>query len=332
MRKILIIILTIVFLIISKSGFSQDPQFSQFYASPLYFGAAFAGATPGSRICLNYRNQWPSLPKAFVTTAVSYDKNVSKFNSGVGGFILRDQAGTASLSRYIGGLLYSYNIRVNRRLQVRAGASFLYQYLTFDYSSMIFGHEINQNTGEVNPDKNTELSKTGFFDFSTSAIAYSKRFWLGMAIDHLPRPSESLSGDQKGTIPVKYTLFGGAKMKINRYVGRSHKQYAIFAFHYKRQGTYDQLDLGAYVNRNPLMLGFWYRGLPGLKKSFGHINHDAVAFMVGYKVKEMQFIYNYDFTISPLVNSSGGAHEISIIYLIKKKKKLRKMKPIPCPI
>jgi len=333
MRKISIIILTSVFLLISKKGFSQDPQFSQFYASPLYLGAAFTGATPGSRYCLNFRNQWPSLPKAYITTAFSYDRNISKFNSGVGGFILRDQAGEASLARYIGGLLYSYNIRVNRRLQVRAGASFLYQYLTYDRSSMVFGNQIDPVTGVIDQgiDPKVNLYNQGFFDFSTSAMAYTKRFWVGITIDHLPTPNESIT-QGKSVIPLKYTGFGGAKLKINRYVGRSHKQYAIVAFHYKSQEKYDQLDLGAYIDRNPLLLGFWYRGLPGFKQNFKHINHDAVAFMVGYKVAEMQFIYNYDFTVSPLMNSSGGAHEISIIYLIKKKKKERKMKAIPCPI
>lgn len=331
MRRISIIILTSIFILLSKYGFSQDPQFSQFYASPLYLGAAFTGATRGSRACLNYRNQWPSLPKAYITTAFSYDRNISKYNSGVGLFVLRDQAGTASLSRYIGGLLYSYNVRVNRRLQVRAGVSFIYQYLSYDYSSMIFGHQIDQLTGTVNIDADKiPLTKHGFFDFSTSAIAYTKRFWGGITIDHLPKPNESLTGG-RSIIPVKYTVFGGGKTKINRYVGRSHKQYVIFAFHYKRQEKYDQLDLGAYINRNPLLVGFWYRGLPGVKPSFGHLNHDAVAFMVGYKVKEMQLIYNYDFTISPLINSSGGAHEISIVYLIKQKKKAKKMKAIPCP-
>jgi hypothetical protein len=56
MRRISIIILTSILLLLSNKGFGQDPQFSQFYASPLYLGAAFTGATPGSRYCLNFRN------------------------------------------------------------------------------------------------------------------------------------------------------------------------------------------------------------------------------------------------------------------------------------
>ena len=40
---------------------AQDPQFSQFYAAPLYLNPGFAGTTPYIRAGANFRSQWPSL-------------------------------------------------------------------------------------------------------------------------------------------------------------------------------------------------------------------------------------------------------------------------------
>ena len=47
--------------------FAQDPQFSQFYAAPLYLNPAFAGSSELARVGINYRNQWPAMPGNFVT-------------------------------------------------------------------------------------------------------------------------------------------------------------------------------------------------------------------------------------------------------------------------
>ena len=48
-----------------------------------------------------------------------------------------------------------------------------------------------------------------------------------------------------------------------------------------------------------------------------------------------EFGYSYDFTISELSTSSGGAHEISLIYEFglapRPKQVKRKYKMIPCP-
>ena len=54
---------------------AQDPQFTQFYANPLYLNPAFAGSTRCPRVGLNYRNQWPSLNKAYITESASYDQH-----------------------------------------------------------------------------------------------------------------------------------------------------------------------------------------------------------------------------------------------------------------
>jgi len=57
----------------SFTAIAQDPQFTQFYANPLYLNPAFAGTARCPRVTMNYRNQWPVLTGTFVITSASYD-------------------------------------------------------------------------------------------------------------------------------------------------------------------------------------------------------------------------------------------------------------------
>ena len=45
---------------------AQDPQFTQFYATPTYLSPAFAGTGVQTRFALQSRDQWPSIPGAFI--------------------------------------------------------------------------------------------------------------------------------------------------------------------------------------------------------------------------------------------------------------------------
>jgi hypothetical protein len=99
-----------------------------------------------------------------------------------------------------------------------------------------------------------------------------------------------------------------------------------FAFLFKSQGPYNQLDMGFYWNKVPLVLGFWYRGIPPFNSHRG----DALAALVGFKVKNFSVGYSYDFTISNLITHSNGSHEISMYYEFKTTRK-KKYHAVPCP-
>ncbi|GAH71860.1 unnamed protein product, partial [marine sediment metagenome] len=94
-KYIIIFIINISFIPFS---FAQDPQFSQFYANPLYLAPSFAGATEENRIALSYRNLWPALPGVFLTYSFSFDKFFESFNSGLGILVTHDRAGSGRLS------------------------------------------------------------------------------------------------------------------------------------------------------------------------------------------------------------------------------------------
>src|SRR5204863_3995983 len=77
MKKTACILLT--FLSTSFFVKAQDPHFSQFFASPLTLNPAFTGKFSGSwRLAANHRDQWASIPKAYVTTSASFDMPILK--------------------------------------------------------------------------------------------------------------------------------------------------------------------------------------------------------------------------------------------------------------
>ena len=60
----------------SETAQAQDPEFTQYFANPLYLNPAFAGTARCPRMTMSYRNQWPAMSGSFVTTSAAYDQQV----------------------------------------------------------------------------------------------------------------------------------------------------------------------------------------------------------------------------------------------------------------
>ncbi|MBN1131606.1 MAG: type IX secretion system membrane protein PorP/SprF [Bacteroidales bacterium] len=322
MKRILPVI-CLFFVIIPLAG--QDPQFTQFYANPLYLAPSFAGATDQDRISATYRNQWPDIPgNAFVTYSFSYDHFFENFNSGVGLLLVRDVAGTGDLSLTNAGLQYSYDIKVNRFFHLRPGIHFNYTQSGIDYTKLTWNDQL---TGGAGIEQSGEDYKADV-DFGTSLLGYMDRYWFGFAIDHLLRPNYGLYSNTDARWPIKYSLFGGAQVMKKGHLLNPIDESLSIAFLLRHQFIFTQLDIGVYWYKAPMMFGLWYRGVP----FFGmDPKGDALAFLIGYKMNQLRVGYSYDFTISNLVSSTAGAHEVSITYEFKSIRNKRKRQMLPCP-
>jgi type IX secretion system PorP/SprF family membrane protein len=325
---------TILFLVLLLSPlYGQDPQFSQFYSNYLYLAPSFSGLIENNRVALNYRKQWPEIAHGYNTYSASFDKYFEKFRSGLGILFLRDEAGSGRLRSTNIGIQYSFDIKVNNFWHIRPGMHFLYTERAIDFENLLWADQISVNenapaTAEVLP-----VNHVGDLDFSTSAMTYSDRYWLGVCVDHLLKPNHSLYfyEDEDGNpahVPIKYSVFGGTKFTRHEHLLRPIPTTLQFAFLFKSQGKYNQLDLGVYFYRSPIVLGFWFRGIPFYDSEF---NRDAFTILAGYKIKDLNIGYSYDFTISRLISKTGGSHEISLSYTFKTKARKRKPKMLPCP-
>src|SRR2546423_6783100 len=102
----------VILLLISGAALAQDPEFTQFYANPLYLNPAFAGSARCPRLALNYRNQWPSLQGTFVTYSASYDQHVDGISGGLGLLALSDKAGEGTIATSNISAIYAYQLTI----------------------------------------------------------------------------------------------------------------------------------------------------------------------------------------------------------------------------
>jgi type IX secretion system PorP/SprF family membrane protein len=165
-------------------------------------------------------------------------------------------------------------------------------------------------------------------------LAYSRKFWIGFSAWHLNKPNRSLI-DAEAQIPVKTSVHGGVRIPLYHGVFKRDRIAAIMpSFVYKNQGAFDQLDLGTYFLYEPIILGFWYRGIPIQQNSLDNISQDAVVIILGFQLTKVELSYSYDLTVSELGPISGGSHEVALKFkvdLATQTKTRKKQRFIPCP-
>lgn len=325
---------------------AQDPQFSQFYAAPLYLNPAMTGATGQARAGINYRNQWPAIDANFTTMSVYFDYFIDDKNSGVGLLLMRDQEGLAGLRSMSIGLQYSYELSITENLGFRPGFQAALYNRDVNFNRLTFGDQFNPATGDFLDQPtaeqfNTNFSKT-FFDLTLGGVLFTRRAWIGVAANHLNTPNQSII-DEDAPLPMKLSVHGGFKFLLKPgsvgtgvYARKAERSISP-AFQYRHQGEFDQMDVGLYFTLEPLVLGTWYRGVP-FKKVNDFVNNESIVLLIGFTrlgAKDAINIgYSFDYTISQLGIGSGGAHEFSLVYtwpMRNPRKPPREKMIIPCP-
>lgn len=315
---------------------AQDAQFTQFYAAPMYLNPAFTGLTYEHRFTANARRQWPGINTAYDTEMITYDYNMSDVNSGIGGFIMQDKAGTAKLLTQQFGLNFAYRFKVNKYSEFRMGAMAAMTKKSFDYTRLIFNDQLKLNNAPAAvSNEPRDDGKVNYLDLGLGALYNSTNYWFGLTAKHINQPNTSMSGGIL-PMPVYFSLHGGYRYIITaRGAGRTKlEEFVSASVNYRRENRYDQLDIGAYYFKSFLNVGVWYRGLPFKKYKPGYPNRESIAILVGLEIPDKNFRvgYSYDLTLSKLgINNTQGAHEISIVFEMAKKRKRNKRSLVSCP-
>lgn len=331
MRKLIVCICA---LFASQLAKAQDPHFSQFFASPLTLNPAFTGKFDGTwRLAANHRDQWPSIPKAYVTTSASIDFPILKskipekdvFGIGISG--LTDASANGILKLNYGSVSMSYHKALDENGYSTIGAGFqgTYSSLSLDQSKLTFEDMLRPNgfTGGTNETFPTGLNRS-YFDLNAGLLFSSStngvnNFYVGASMYHINRP-------KVGYIDKNFYLSG----RISAHAGGSFPLSDLLTVHasaiYQTQNKASETTLGAAIAANlsqdaekpsAIYLGSWVR------------LNDAIVPYLGLEFGGLRIGVSYDFNISNLkaATASRGGSEFSLIFI----KRPAEYQGIPCP-
>ncbi len=308
---------------------AQDPEFTQFYANPLYLNPAFAGTAKCPRLITNYRNQWPSIQSNFITYAASYDQHFDGIGGGIGLQVLYDRAGEGELSTYMGSFTYSYHLNVSPKFTIKAGLQAAIQEKTIDFSKLTFGDQIHPRQGVVYATQEV-LPGPGFYkmnpflDFSAGIMGFTKQFYAGVAVNHINKPTQTWLDDPKSVLQRKYTTHVGMMIPLENV--RFPKRFFSPNILFQMQGNFLQFNVGGYYVNDYFIAGVWFRQTSS--------NYDALMALIGIKKGIVKIGYSYDITFSQARFGARGSHEISMSFELpcpEKRTPTSKWRRLDCP-
>ncbi|MBX2930976.1 MAG: PorP/SprF family type IX secretion system membrane protein [Chitinophagaceae bacterium] len=315
---------TIFCIVLLADAFAQDPHFSQFFASPLTLNPAYTGKFNGSfRVTGNYRNQWPEINKAFITSTGSVDfqilKNKLSYTDawGVGLMGYTDNSANGAVKFNYAGLSTAYHKALDEDgyNQIGVGFQVVYANMLVNTSNLKFEDQLTSAgftgvTSEVF--NNPSGLKSNYIDVN-AGVLYSgsssdkNYYYAGVSLYHVSRPKQSFKGANY-LLNMRTTIHGGGyfEMSDNTTLHVS----ALQSF----QGGAQETILGGAVEFNisgaqeekttSFYAGAWMR----LK--------DAIIPYIGLEYNDFRFGFTYDVNTSSLKTASQkkGGLEISLIY------------------
>jgi type IX secretion system PorP/SprF family membrane protein len=331
MRKLLVCICTFL---ASQLVKAQDPHFSQFFASPLTLNPAFTGKFSGTwRLAANHRDQWPSIPKAYVTTSASLDFPILKskipdndvFGVGISG--LTDASANNILRLSYGSVSMSYHKALDENGYSTIGAGFqaTYSSMSLEASKLTFEDMLTPNgfTGATS-EVITNGTNQSYIDVN-AGLLYSgstngeNNFYLGASMYHINRPKVGFQ-DQNWYLSGRISLHGGGSFPVSDVI-TVHTS-LIHQIQNKASETIVGAAIAANLSQDAEKPGAVYIG------SWLRFN-DAIIPYIGLEFGGLRFGASYDFNISSLkaATASRGGSEFSIIFI----KRPADYKGIPCP-
>jgi type IX secretion system PorP/SprF family membrane protein len=319
--KIFFLFCSLLILMGVHKSFGQDLHFSQFFNNPLLTNPANTGFIPDAdyRLGASYRNQYSNIMSVpYKTMSIYGDAQVFRDRietgwMGLGGVILRDVAGSGSLtSTKIYGSI-AYHQMLGRSSLLTAGFNIGWANKRIDQSKLTFPDQFDGKFFDATLPTSVQLlnNSVSYFDMQVGInYAYfpTQDIYInaGYSIHHVNRPKETFFEDGNSSrLDMRHIGFINAIIKLNDQVIINPAAY------YTRMASASELVAGMSAAYNlsehgsrQIIAGLFYR------------YHDAIIPMIGLEVNQMRFTFSYDVTSSSLknYNHSFGADEFNLLY------------------
>lgn len=329
-------LLLLYFLVNSAAMNAQDPHFSQFFASPLTLNPAFAGKFDGIvRVAGNYRNQWPTINRAFRTATASIDfpilqKSIAYNDTwGVGVMGYTDKSANGAVSFNYGSVATAFHKGLDEDgyHQLGIGFQLTYAKMLINTTDLKFEDQLTTSgfTGVSSEIFNNANLESQYFDINagllyTGSSSDKNNYYVGISGYHLNRPKEEFTG-------ATYSLNRRITLHSGTYFPVSDNTILHLSGLFSTQGgntetviggTF-QFTAGTETMEQPVSFyaGSWMRF------------NDALIPYVGIERGSFRLGVSYDVTTSSLktASESRGGIELSLIYVNRPSNR----RPLPCP-
>lgn len=315
-------------MIVKADLYAQDPHFSQFFANPIYTNPAFAGSTTHGRVVVNARNQWSAISGTFTTLSAAYDEHFDVINGGLGFIAVRDEQGVGLLTTNSVAGAYSYIIPVSKGrnpLTFRAAIQAGIMQKSIDFSNFTWGDQILKQQGIVKPVSSQQVPNPTIFipNFAAGFLAYTNRFYAGVAAHNLTQPNQTFYPGSKAPIYTRYTFNAGLQIPLTKGNTKNASMLSPNIIYMQQSPPFKELNLGMYYTKGYFVLGGYYRQTAE--------NGDAAIFLLGLRREKLRIGVSYDATLSEARAGSGGSWEVSVAIELKKRTPVRKSRNLRCP-
>lgn len=300
------------------STFAQDPYYSQFYNTPMFYNPAMTGISEGLKIRTMYHNQWPQYSDDLKSYNFSMDV-AERHMPGAGGLGLifnTNKEGQGFIKQNLIGALASTRIQINRNMISQFGFMASYVQKQIDNSDFIYSDQLDGRHGLLYP-------HSSFPGFPNKLIAYPdvsiggvlnhqteySSFTIGAAVQHLLKPNESFY-DLEMRVPRKFVVHSDI---ILFQVSNPERGFRFNpGILYENQSGFNTYTLGINISKSVLYGGAWYRN-----KQSQIYNYQSLTLVTGINIpmvnrySRLKLMYSYDVSITQMTGT-GGSHEITL--------------------
>ena len=269
------ILTTLLASIVSLTVLSQDPHFSQYYASPATVNPAMTGFFKGSfRVSGIYRQQWAEYGDPFATGTVAIECKTgrSRMEEGVstlaiGGMMLYDKTPNGVIkSQYFQGLI-SYHQVLDKNGYHKIALGFMaglaqksLNLANVTFASQFTSYGFNTALSNMEPTsgrsvKNVDLQGGLLYSYSDD----ERTFYVGSSMYHINSPKNYFyqKDSIQETLPRRMNINAGAN------IATEYLHLAASAL-YMKQGNINYVLAGLAIgvpfnNTGVVYAGLWYR-------------------------------------------------------------------------
>lgn len=324
-----------------KCALAQDPHFSQFFSSPLTLNPALTGKFNGLvRVAGNYRDQWPAISKAFITSTVSVDAPILANRLpvsdvwGIGVMALTDRTANGILKTNYASFSTAYHKGLDEDGNHQIGVGFQGTYVNrrLDGLALKFSDGLQlDGTWRTSPTEpiNQQVVNINYFDVNAGLLYNGStngdnNFYGGVSVYHINRPKETFTGGNYVLNP-RVTVHAGGGIPL-----ADGTKTVYFNTIYSNQAGANEIVAGGAMAF--LLMGDDQNATNFYAGAWARFNNetDAIIPYIGLDFSNFSLGVTYDVNVSSLRtgSQSRGGLEVSLIYI---KRHADGRKGIKCP-